>query len=192
MYLACPGGTSAKWMPRTAPRLLVEWLTCLSVKGCPTVSSTTDALNHSRNTPRGSGNCRGVNSQAPGILSSRTSTAATLEDLAEEGLRALLPGGGEDLRRVAALDDDAGVHEDRHVGHLAGEADLVGHDDHGHALLGQAAHDVEDLPDELRVEGAGRLVEQHELGPHRQRSRDGDALLLTAGQLGRVGVHLVA
>src|SRR3982751_575571 len=100
MYLACPGGTSAKWMPLTAPRLLVEWLTCRSVNGCPMVSSTTEPLNHSRKTPRGSGNCRGVNSQAPGILSSRTSTTATLEDLPEEGLGALLLGGGEYLGRV--------------------------------------------------------------------------------------------
>src|SRR4051812_2716086 len=100
MYLAWPGGTSAKWMPLTAPRLLVEWLTCRSVNGWPMVSSTTEALNHSRKTPRGSGNCRGVNSQAPGILSSRTSTTATLEDLPEKRLRPLLARVGDDLLGV--------------------------------------------------------------------------------------------
>src|SRR4051812_45993561 len=119
-------------MPLTAPRLLVEWLTCRSVNGWPMASSTTEALNHSRKTPRGSRNCRGVNSQAPGILSSRTSTSARLEDLAEEGLRALLLRRGEHPSRVAALDHDAAVHEHGQVGNLPGEADLVGDHDHGH------------------------------------------------------------
>ena len=36
-----------------------------------------------------------------------------------------------------------------------------------------------------RVEGAERLVQQHHLRPRRQRAREADALLLTAGQLRR-------
>src|SRR3954466_6412181 len=108
-------------MPLTAPRLLVEWLTCRSVNGWPMVSSTTEPLNHSRKTPRGSGNCRGVNSHAPGILSSRTSTRTRLEDLAEEGLRALLARRRQHLPRVPALDDHTGIHEHSRVGDLARE-----------------------------------------------------------------------
>ena len=93
---------------------------------------------------------------------------------------------------LALLDDDAAVHEDDVVGDLAGEAHLVGHDDHRHALLGELAHDAQHLADELGVEGRGRLVEEHQLGVHRQRPGDGDALLLAAGELRRVGVRLVA
>ena len=91
----------------------------------------------------------------------------------------------------ALLDDVAAVHEDHAVGDLAGEGHLVGDDEHRHALAGQPAHDREDVTDELGVEGRGRLVEEHELGVHRQRPGDGDALLLTAGELGREGVGLV-
>src|SRR6476620_10109511 len=103
------------------------------------------------------------------------------EDLAEEVLGAVALGVGEELLRRADLDDLAVGHEDDAVGGLAGEAHLVGHDDHRHALLGEADHDVEDLVDHLGVEGRRRLVEEHDLGPHRERARDGHALLLTAG-----------
>ena len=51
--------------------------------------------------------------------------------------------------------------------------------------------DVEDLAHELRVERGGRLVEQEDLGLGGERPGDGDALLLTAGQLARPGVGLV-
>jgi hypothetical protein len=67
----------------------------------------------------------------------------------------------------------------------------VGDHDQRHAVRGQAAHHVEDLPDELGVQRTGGLVEQHQLGLHRQRAGDRDALLLTARQLRRVGVDLV-
>ena len=50
----------------------------------------------------------------------------------------------------------------------------------------------EHLADELGVEGRGGLVEEHQLRVHRQGPGDGDPLLLAAGELGRVGVRLVA
>jgi hypothetical protein len=59
-------------------------------------------------------------------------------------------------------------------------------------VLGQLTHDREDLADKLGVEGGRRLVEEHELGLHAQRPRDRDALLLTTGQLARVGRGLSA
>ena len=52
--------------------------------------------------------------------------------------------------------------------------------------LGQLADDVQHLADELRVERARHLVEQQELGPHRQRAHDRRALLLAAGEPVRV------
>src|SRR5919112_2055346 len=78
------------------------------------------------------------------------------------------------------------------TGRPAGEAHLVGDDDHGHAVAGERGHHVEDLVDHLRVERRGGLVEEHHLGVHRQRAGDGDPLLLAAGQLGRVLVGLAA
>ncbi len=92
-------------------------------------------------------------------------------------------------RGGALLDDHPAVHEDQPVGDLAGEAHLVGDDHHRHALRGEVLHDAEHVADELGVEGAGRLVEQHHLGVHRQRPGDGDPLLLAAGELGGVGAR---
>ena len=59
----------------------------------------------------------------------------------------------------------------------------MGDDDHGHALLGQILHGVEHLTDHLRIERRRRLIEEHHLGLHRQRTSDGDTLLLTTRQL---------
>ena len=52
----------------------------------------------------------------------------------EERLGALVLRVADDVLRRALLDDDAAVHEDDAVGDLAGEAHLVGDDDHRHAL----------------------------------------------------------
>ena len=67
----------------------------------------------------------------------------------------------------------------------------MGDDHHRHALVRQLAHDVQHLADHLRVQGAGRLVEEHDLRLHRQGPHDGDPLFLPAGELGGVGVRLV-
>ena len=57
----------------------------------------------------------------------------------------------------------------------------MGRDDHRHPeLLGEAAHEVQDLRDELRVERARDLVEEHELRVHRECAGDRDPLLLPA------------
>ena len=68
------------------------------------------------------------------------------------------------------------------VGDLAGEAHLVGGDQHRHALGLEVADRLEDLADELGVERAGDLVEQHRPRPRRERPRDRDPLLLAAGE----------
>ena len=52
-------------------------------------------------------------------------------------------------------------------------------------------HHRQHLAHQLRVERAGRLVEHEHLGVHRQRARDGHALLLAARQARRVLVALV-
>ena len=57
-------------------------------------------------------------------------------------------------------------------------------------LFGELLHHQVDLFDKFGVQRRGRLVEQHHLGLHRQRPRDGDALLLSARQARRVLVDL--
>src|SRR2546430_2467617 len=73
----------------------------------------------------------------------------------------------------------------------AGKAHLVRHDHHGHAVLGEIGHDVEHLVDHLGIQGRGWLVEEHDPRLHGERTRYRDALLLAAGEIGRVLVGLV-
>ena len=88
---------------------------------------------------------------------------------------------------------DQAIAEERHpVGHVAGEADLVGDQDHGHAFLGEQAHGVQHLADQLRVERRGGFVEQHVVRRHRQRPGDRHALLLAAGKALGEDLELVA
>ena len=56
----------------------------------------------------------------------------------------------------------------------------------------ELADDGEHLADQLRVERARDLVEQHQLRLHRQRARDRGALLLAAREAVGVLARLVA
>src|SRR5438552_14604243 len=86
--------------------------------------------------------------------------ASSSQDLLEEALGALLVRAREKGLGLTGLHDDALVHEDDAVGHLAGETHLEGHDDHGHALAREVQHDVQHLVDDLRIERARGLVEE--------------------------------
>ena len=114
------------------------------------------------------------------------------QDVPQEALGAVVLGVEEDLARRALLDEVAVVHVHDAVGHVAAEAHLVADHDHGHAALGELPHDLEHLADQLGVEGAGRLVEEHEHRVHRHGAGDGDALLLAARELAGEEVHALA
>ena len=76
-------------------------------------------------------------------------------------------------------------------GDVAREGHLVRGDQHRHAALGELAHEAQYLGDQLGVERARDLVEEQQLGPHRERAHDRDALLLTARQAVGIVVALV-
>ena len=82
------------------------------------------------------------------------------------------------------------LHEHHLVGRLAGQAHLVGDHDDGHVRLGERLDDVEHLLHHLGVKRARGLVEQHDLRVHVEGAGDGHALLLAAGELVGVLVHL--
>ena len=69
-------------------------------------------------------------------------------------------GVREELLRGLILLDLALIDEDDAVGHLAGEAHLVGDHQHGDAGVGQLLHQLQHLAHHLGVKGAGGLVEQ--------------------------------
>ena len=88
--------------------------------------------------------------------------------------------------RRADLEQAALVHHADAVGHREGLVLVVGDEDRGDAeLLLDPADRAPQLLADLGVERAEGLVEQQHLGPVRERARDGDALLLAAGELGR-------
>ena len=64
-------------------------------------------------------------------------------------------------------------------------------DDRDAELFVDVADQLKDLARRLGVERAGRFVAQQNLGVRRQRAGNGDALLLTAGELRGIGLRLV-
>ena len=68
---------------------------------------------------------------------------------------------------------------------------FVGHHEHGHVLSCEIRDEIGDFADEFRVERRGHLVEKHHPGFHRQRTDDGDPLLLPARKPRRIRVALV-
>ena len=59
------------------------------------------------------------------------------------------------------------------------------HDDHGHAVACQVAHDPQHVADKLGIERRRGLVKEHDVRIHRQGAGDGHALLLAARKLAR-------
>ena len=64
-------------------------------------------------------------------------------------------------------------------------------DQHGLVLDRHAPQQVEHLADPFGIERRGRLVDEHQLGVERHGPADPDALLLAAGERGRIGVAAV-
>ena len=61
-----------------------------------------------------------------------------------------------------------------------------------HFFVREFPHDLKDLVYQSRIKLRRGLVVQHHFGLHRQTSRNGDALLLPAGECGRIAVRLIA
>ena len=75
----------------------------------------------------------------------RNRAFVTAYSTARKSLRAGIVGMVEDVG-VPSSKDLAVGHEHHPVGHLAGEAHLVGDDRHGHAVLGQVTHQISTSP----------------------------------------------
>ena len=75
------------------------------------------------------------------------------------------------------------------IGDVARELHFMSNDDHGGVLVGERTDDAQDLAGQLGVERRGRLVKAQDIRRHGERTRDGDALLLAAGELVRIMAH---
>ena len=68
----------------------------------------------------------------------------------------------------------------------------MGHNQHGHTLLGQILHNIENVADHFRVKGRSRLIKEHDVWVHSQTASNSDPLLLTAGQTVWTGISLIS
>lgn len=92
------------------------------------------------------------------------------------------PGVTQEGARIA-LEHATGLDDGDLGGPGQREVDVVGREQDGGPPLLQAVQGREHLVDARGVEPGGRLVEEQEAGPHRDRPGDGDALALPEGQL---------
>src|SRR4051794_17934299 len=90
-----------------------------------------------------------------------------------------------DARRSAEVlvDDDDAVVDDDLALRRPSDLVVVGHQHDGEAVGVQLVEQIHDGGCRLGVEVAGGLVGPHDHRPSRQGASDGDALLLTTGQL---------
>ena len=92
-------------------------------------------------------------------------------------------GLGEDIRWRAVRDDAARVEEQHPVRVLRRQREIVHRrDERETGLLAQAVEELERLLLMPDVERGRRLVEEHDPRLLRDRARDDDPLLLTAGE----------
>src|SRR2546423_1826898 len=113
------------------------------------------------------------------------------EDLTDELPGSILFRIREEQGGLSYLEYLALVHENDPVSNFSREPHLVRHHKHGHAIARKVTYYVEHFLNHLRVERGRRLVEQHDLGLHAQRSGYRGSLLLPARQRIGVGVGFV-
>ena len=100
---------------------------------------------------------------------------------------------GEDSRDRAGLDDAAVLHHGDVVGDLAHDAEIVGDEQHRHAVAAcRIFEQIEDLRLHGDVERRRRLVGDEQVGPVGERHGDHHALALAAGELVRIGAEPLA
>ncbi|EGE59243.1 6-pyruvoyl-tetrahydropterin synthase [Rhizobium etli CNPAF512] len=98
----------------------------------------------------------------------------------------------EDILRAAFFVDPALMHEDDAAADVAGKLHLMRDHQERHSLGGKLAHHRQNFGDQFRIERRGNLVAEKCGRPHGERAGNGDALLLAARELIRIGVELVA
>src|SRR5699024_4322906 len=92
--------------------------------------------------------------------------------------------GGEDVLAGADRADAAPIEQDHVVGHRGRMSEIVEDDADGDAMvIGEFAHEVEDLRLVAQVEVIRRFVEQQHTGVLGQAGRQPDTLQLAAGEL---------
>ena len=87
----------------------------------------------------------------------------------------------DDLIRAALRQDFPGIDDIGAVGETERFPHIVVGDQDADAAIGEMADQILDVADRDRVDAGEGFVEQHVVGPRRQRTRDLDAAPLAAG-----------
>jgi hypothetical protein len=90
-----------------------------------------------------------------------------------------------------AIDDLTALHDDHRISDFSRKPHLVRDYDHGHSVISQGSHDIEDITHCFWIQRAGRFVEEHRLRVHGKSPCDRHTLLLTSGQLVWIVVRAV-
>ena len=75
------------------------------------------------------------------------------------------------------------VHKQYAIPDFTGKPHLVGNHHHGHPVHRELFHNIQHLAHHFRVQCAGWFVKQHHIRVHGQCAHNGNALLLSPGEL---------
>ena len=105
----------------------------------------------------------------------------------KQGLRVRMPRLGKQGLRVCFFHDSAQVHDRNPCGDVFDHGQVVADDDVGQAeFRAQVQQQVEDLRLHRNIQRRGRLIADHHVRAHDQRTGDGDPLTLPSGKLAGV------
>ena len=90
----------------------------------------------------------------------------------------------EELGCLGRLDDPTKIHDRDPARDVLHHGKIMADEEIGQPeLLAQIHQEVKDLALHADIEGGGRFIADHDLGPHDERAGDGDALTLSAREL---------
>ena len=122
----------------------------------------------------------------------RSAGAGCLDPLRDGGQQVagvVFLGTGEDIGHRPLFNEPAAVHDRNRVGDFAHHGQVVGDEQHRHAVfLLNIANQMENLVLDGDIEGCGRFVGDQEFWPAGQGHGDDHPLTLSAGQLMRIAV----
>lgn len=113
-----------------------------------------------------------------------------MQHFLEEFTGARFLGALEHFGGSALFDDFSARTENHACSNVARKVHVVRHDNHRHLLFGKLEHHVLHFDDHLGVKCRGDFIEQHQLRLEHQGTRNGNPLLLAAGELTGVCVEL--
>ena len=113
-----------------------------------------------------------------------------MENLTQEQPCPLRARFGKEVIGRCLFDDLSFIHENDSIRGGACKSHFMRDHDHGH-LVGKFLHHIQYFADHFRIQSGRWLIEEHQTGFHRQRSRNCHTLLLSARKLVGILITLI-